>query len=380
MRIPEARRTLNLHVAEASALAAIVFLTTLVAGAGLLVAAKLQFPGLGSGASPFDILKAIGLIGIASLGATINLDGLQLSTIPLGMLALVGGASLVVAAQSLREGRLSNWDIPLVGGWLGLFASVASLVFRFGGDAEVAASPGAAFVFGFIWGSVFAALGWWWHGGRVRIGWNRALGNIVSVAKRVALVIAFGGTVAVLCLVIVRLATDPLPRGFGIGDAVAALIYLVAFLPNLVIAIFSFAVGATLEVGAQLEIAGETVGPLRTLSLWHWDGGEGIGWLLLALPAGTAFAAGVAAERTAPSRHGMWAHLAGTALIVGAGVAALAGLGDARLGAGLVRERGVASIAVDALEAGALASLWVGGGGLAAAYLIRFRRAEERRA
>lgn len=357
----------------AAGIAAVVFLTMMGAGAVLLVAGKLQFPSLGSDAGPLDILRSIGLVGFACLGIPIDIDGLELSVVPLGALGAIAVASAWTARDEIRKAQ--TWgpaDAFKVGAVYAAMMFAAALIFRFGGATPVSVSPLAAAIYGFLWGSVFAGLGWIWHRGAVPeppAPLRGPLGPGLPVARRLGSGAIFGGLVALLCLVIVRLAISELPRGFGLGDAAAALLYSIAFLPNLLIAIFSLALGGTLEVGAQVDIGGEVIGPVREISLFEWGrGGTPPGlWALLVLPLATSVWAGWCASRGSSQRGpapALRAVAVGAALFaIGVGFIAL--VGDARLGAGMVRQRGLALVGVHALEAMLLAFLWsVAGGAL----------------
>src|SRR3712207_6375824 len=84
---------------SAARVAGMMFLTLLACGAALLVAGKLQFSSLGSGANPFEILQAIGLVALACLGITIELGDLPVAVTPLGVLVFV----ILVSARAWRE-------------------------------------------------------------------------------------------------------------------------------------------------------------------------------------------------------------------------------------------------------------------------------------
>ena len=372
------------RLVEPASMAAIVFLSLLAAGAVLLIAGKLQFSSLGAGAGPYEVLKAIGLIALASLGVTIDLDGLELSVIPLGVLIAVGLLANGLSRQFVRDDARSKFDAVLVGVVTGAMAFVAALVFRFGGQASVSASALGALVYGTLWGTVIAAVGIWWGRADPRARTPvlpAALDESFKLAVPTGATAAFGTVVTLLCLVIARLIADPLPRSFGLGDAVAAVIYLLAFLPNVLVAIFSLAVGATLEIGAQFDVGGELVGPLKSISLWDWGGGGSIArWLLLFLPLGAALQAGMLAHERATSPARALRSIVGCAALLAMVVGVLASIGDARLGAGLVKQNGVGLVAVDALQATILTFLWIAcGGGLAFLGISKLRERKEGR-
>ena len=62
------------------------------------------------------------------------------------------------------------------------------------------------------------------------------------------------------------------PQGIGAGDAVAAVVYLIAFLPNMLSTIAGFSVGAPVELGGQITVAGRLRGRVPAYSVFDWDG------------------------------------------------------------------------------------------------------------
>lgn len=342
-------------------MAALLFLTLMAGGAALLVAGKLQFPSLGSGAGPFDILRAIGLIALASLGVTIDLDGLELSVVPLGLLAIVAAVFIAMSRQFTRDPERTLTDVPAVGFGFGLMCCVAAFVFRFGGDAPVAASPVAALLYGTLWGILLSG-GASTFAGRGPVMPVRApppVDEMMRDAVRCLPVAAYGALVALLGALIVRLASDPLPRSFGLGDAVAATLYLIAFLPNVLVALFSLGVGAAIEVGAQFDVGGEMVGPLRTISLWDWGSAPPLRWFLVALPLAVGIALGVRTSARHRELTRALLDVVGTAALLALAIGLLAAVGDARLGAGLVKQDGVGLVAVNARQTTILTFLWI---------------------
>lgn len=361
------------RLTELASVAALIFLTLMVAAAVLLVAGKLQFPSLGAGAGPFDVLRAIGLIALATLGVTIDLDGLELNVVPLGALALVAGAAVTMSRQFVRSPARTASDISIAGLGLGLLALLGAFVFRFGGEAPVSASPAGALVLGTGWGMLFLGVAIA-HSDPGRIESRRLpalVADALPEAWRALKIGVYGSLVALLCFLIARLAADPLPRSFGLGDAAAAFIYLVAFVPNVLVAIFSLAVGATLDVGAQFDVGGRMVGPLRTISLWDWGNAAPVRWLLIALPIVMSIAVGLRSAKKERTFNGVASLVVPTAVIVAVAVGAVAAIGDARLGAGLVRQNGVGLVAVNAGQAAALTFLWIAAGGIITASITQ---------
>jgi hypothetical protein len=261
----------------------------------------------------------------------------------------------------------------------------------------VVAHAGAlgALVLGGLWGSLFGALGaatlvtspaalvargMAWLSAR-----SRTLRQGVK-AGGVMLGLGVLMAAAVLLLwIIVGLVRGAQPRSFDAGDAFSALIYLVAFVPNVVVAILSLSVGAPIEVGAQVTFGGKVVGAIQNYSIFGWAGGHAPAWVfllpvipLLACTAGGVWLRG----RTRKGEEGAGVDprrsVAVAAVTFGATLFVLALLGEARLGAALVRNRGVGLVAPNPWLVGVLSFAWAAVGGLAGVYLSdRIRRQRE---
>jgi hypothetical protein len=185
--------------------------------------------------------------------------------------------------------------------------------------------------------------------------------------------------VVLLLWIIVGLARGAQPRSFDGGDALSALIYLVAFVPNVVVAILSLSVGAPIEVGAQVTFGGRLVGAIQDYSIFGWAGGQAPAWVfalpvipLLACVGGGAWLrarTGNGEDSMDPKRS-----VAVAAVTFGAALFALALLGEARLGAALVSNRGVGLVAPNAWLVGILSFAWAAVGGLAGLYLSERNR------
>jgi hypothetical protein len=369
---------------EAAQVAALIFLTLLAVAALLLVAGKLQFTSLGSGSNPLEVLRAIGLVALVCLGAGINIGGLTLSVIPLGAITAVAwsGARLAREVGTERQ-RNPLTDVLKLGAAFGVVCLFGALVFRFGGDVPMRVSALEAGGLGVVWGCIIAGVGkarardLGLHSVR-RSAERGTVGEGVRLALKLGVWTAFGATVALLCFIVFRLASGPLPRSFGVGDASAALIYLAAFLPNALVAVFSLAVGATLRLGAQVDIGGEIVGPLREHSLFDWGRGDPpvALFLLIALPLTVTICGGVwAARRRARLPEALTSvAVGGTLFAIVVGI--LAALADARFGGGLVREHGLALVTVDSTEVALLTLLWSLAGGAVGVALERWKRAD----
>jgi hypothetical protein len=179
-----------------------------------------------------------------------------------------------------------------------------------------------------------------------------------------------------LLWIIVGLARGAQPRSFGGGDALSALIYLAAFAPNVATAILSLSVGAPIEVGAQVTFGGRLVGAIEDYSIFGWGGDPAPVWVfllliipLLACMGGGFWLRGRVGER--PERERSMAVAAAT---FGVALFLLALLGEARLGAALVRNRGVGLVAPNPWLVGILSFAWAAVAGLAGWYLAERAR------
>jgi hypothetical protein len=183
-----------------------------------------------------------------------------------------------------------------------------------------------------------------------------------------------GAAGATMLLVIVGLLRGG-PRGdFGFPEAVAAMIYFIAFLPNVVIAVASISLGAPIEVGAQVSAGARLVGPLTDFSLSDWNGGPtpALLYLLILIPLASCVAAGFLAGRGDGLKK---SHVIGWAAAIYAGVLfELAALSEARLGAGLVRARGLARVASQSGHVLILGLLFASIGGVVGWELARHKR------
>jgi hypothetical protein len=261
----------------------------------------------------------------------------------------------------------------------------------------VVAHAGAlgALVLGGLWGALFGAFGaatlatspaalvatgMAWVGARSR--------NLRQGVKAGGVMLGLGVLMAAAVLllwIIVGLARGAQPRIFDAGDALSALIYLVAFVPNVVVAILSLSVGAPIEVGAQVTFGGRVVGAIQDYSIFGWAGGQAPTWVLLlpAIPLLASIGGGVWLRgRTGDGGEGTGMDpkrsVAVAAVTFGATLFALALLGEARLGAALVRNRGVGLVAPNPWLVGILSFTWAAVGGLAGVHLSdRARRRRE---
>ncbi|MEA2488065.1 MAG: hypothetical protein QOF16_1719, partial [Actinomycetota bacterium] len=179
----------------------------------------------------------------------------------------------------------------------------------------------------------------------------------------IAIVLAGG---ALMLWVIVGLVRGG-PSGFGVGDAAAAVIYLIAFLPNVVAVVLAVSLGASVTAGAQVTFGGKTLGVLHTYSYLGW-GNRPTPWfvfLLILIPIASSLAGGALARFYGVTRERSLDALPVAAATFAVPLALVAALGSARLGAGLVRERGVGAISATSWQVLLCAAGWALIGGTA---------------
>lgn len=364
-------------LAEIALAATMGFLALVACGAVLVVAAKLQYPFLGEGAGPFRILSAIVMTGLGVLRVPIHIGDLSLSALPLGALLAVGwmltwATARIVArgpATSMRDRVLDGMKVAIP---FALLCWISALVFRISEPpVVVAADAGAALLLSLLWGAIFGAIGGVRAFGPLRglfkMGMHmlserkRVLYEGLSTAGIILAVTVGAAAFASLVWIIVGLLSGRPSGGLGAGEAVAAVIYLIAFGPNVIVSIVSVALGAPVEVGAQVTASGRLVGPLKEISLFDWGGG-GAPWyafLLLLIPLGACLIAGFSARRSTRDAGGVVHVLVIAAAVFALVMFELAGLSEARLGAGLVRSRGFGRVAPDAGAVLLLSFAWV---------------------
>ena len=339
----------------ATTVAVFGFLTAVALGSVLVLGAKLQYPSVGSGASALSGLEVIVMSGLAVLGAPISVGNLSLSALPLGALAIVAWA--IVWATRRELGKAGRGDVRYAvvegmktGAPFAVICLLAAVVFRISSDpSPIEVNPVAALLVGGLWGALFGALGGYLAGadGPTRVGEvaERLAGRsrlLFEGAASGALMLAVAfimGAIFTLLWVVVILVRGP--EGFGWGEALASLIYIVSFGPNVVVSVIAVSLGAPVEVGAQVTIGGRVVGPLRDVSLFSGD----LPWIagvLVLIPLVSCFVGGYSARRTTTIPKRAAGILGVAALIYSFVLADVAVLADARLGAGLVRSRGFA--------------------------------------
>ena len=348
---------------DVTAAAALSFLVLLVVGGALVLAAKLNFPGLGGGSDLLAAFNAIVIAGLGALGIAVVIDGLSVSALPLGALLVIGAGIAWGVRTAIHDEPPS--DLPGAVRWgarvaipFGLLCFFFALVFRFRGRHPVAADAGMALITGAFWGAVFgiigalklveplrAAAGRLLAGLRAR---DRAWYEGAVVGGVMLEAAAVLGAAAVLVWVIVSLAGGEPGGAFGAGDAVAYLVYLAAFVPNVIVAVIALGLGTPLDVGAKVDLGGRLVGPLREYSLTSWGRGDAEPYLfaLLLIPIVACIAGGfIARRRTAEPSSMLVVLLTGSAIFC-VGLTLIAAIGELRF-AGVVKGAGYGAVQPD---------------------------------
>jgi hypothetical protein len=363
---------------DAGRAACVLFLATLCVGAILVVGAKLGHPALGAGANPLSILTAVVILASASLGSPVHVGDLEVTTLPLGGLVVIGAvgtwaASKIVGTRTELDERRAAVEGAKMAVPFALLAWSSALVFRFRSPVTpVAAGAGEALALAAAWGGLFGALGGW----SSRSTTPRRIGRVLDlvyarsrpayegvVAGGVMLAVAVAGVSACAVLwVALSLVREALTRPPSVALVLAGLIFVVAFLPNLAVTLLALALGAPVEVGARVRLGGRSLGPLRELSLADWGGSATPWylWLLVLVPLFACLLGGFAARRNSAAPERAPEVLATAAAAFAAPLGIVATLAPARLGAGLVAARGFAHVAPDAWATFLWALGWAG--------------------
>jgi hypothetical protein len=366
---------------EATLAALIAFACLLLVALVLVLGAKMEFPDLGAGANPLTVLAWVVMIGLTVLGAPLNLGDVTVSAFPLGALLAAGLFVMWAARNSLRgrdaytRGRRASGGAK-IGLPFGLLCWLAALLFRHDlGESVVSVGPIPALLLGALWGALFGALGGLHAQESFRTSVGYLMGRIRSrsnsVYEGVLAASVMLGTMTVLCAValllwiIISLARAAPGPGFTVGDAFAGIIYMAAFIPNVLVTMAALSMGAPIEAGAQVTRRGESIGALQELSIFQW-GDSGAPWFalfLLLIPLSACVLGGFSARRGTERASAMLEILGSAASTFAIVLGSLAVLARARLGAELVRPRGFALVEPDAAAVTFLALLWAAAAG-----------------
>jgi hypothetical protein len=366
---------------EATVAALVAFAGLLLVGLVLLLGAKLEFPDLGAGANPLKVLTWVVMIGLTVLGARLNLGDVTASAFPLGALLAAGLFIIWAARNSLRDRDAYTRGRRVVEGAkiglpFGFVCWLAAVLFRHDvGETVVSVGAGSALLLGALWGAVFGALGGLQTQESFRTSVGYSMGRIrsrsISIYEGILAAIVMLGTMTVLCAIalllwiIISLARGAPGPGFTIGDAFAGIIYLAAFIPNLLVAIAALSMGAPIQAGAQVTVRGGSIGALQEFSVFQW-GDSGAAWFalfLLLIPLVSCALGGFSARRSTAASGATFEVLGSAASTFAVVLGSLAVLARARLGAGLVRQRGFALVEPDAVAVTFLALLWAAAAG-----------------
>jgi len=368
------------------------FLVLLGAGAVLVLAAKLQYADLGAGSDPVAVLSALVITALGVLRVPVHVGDVVLSVLPLGALAafiygVAWATARLVRRRAIEGLRPAAREGAKVAIPFALICWLAALVFRIRAEPTPVAADGlGALLRGAMWGLVGGALG----GavatrhprelvrallGTLRARWRWAHRGLTAAATMLFATFLLA-TPAALLWIIVGLLRGGSTENFNLAIAAAAAIYLVAFGPNILIAIVTISLGAAVNVGAQVGSAGRMIGGIADVSLSEWgDGGTPwLAFLLLAIPIVSCSLGGSAAARKAGDDRAVVPTLAVASATYALVLFVLAALAEARLGAGLVRQRGFGLIAPEAWMVLVLAFAWAAAGGFIGWTITTVRR------
>lgn len=368
---------------DAAAGAGVAFFAILLTGAVLALAMKLQGASLGARPGVTTALSATVILALGVLRVPIHIGDLHVIVIPLGAFIAAGAAIAWASATTVRGRDSIALDEQMregakVGVPLALVCFVSALVFKIpAARADVTSGPFHALIFGGLWGALFGALGGAAAHRSLRAlivdRWRQWQSRSLEAAAGVAgatMMIGCAGVLAVLVAliwIIVALATGAGRGGLTPSVAAAALIYLVAFAPNLLVLIIGLSLGAPVAAGTAVTLNGRVMGTLEEYSLFGWaeDSPPWYVFLLVLVPLLSCAFGGFVARRLAGRNGDPIKILAVAALTFALTLVVLALLAEARLGAELVRERGFALLAVRPIEVGLSALLWASIAGFA---------------
>jgi len=354
---------------ESASAAAMGFLAVLGVGALFVGLLKLIDPTFGSDRNPLWVLTRVVIAGLASLGIPVEQGGVGGSILPMGTLvlvawALVWAARTVVAsgpAQSSTERALQG---ARIGAPFGILCFIAALVFRLRDGVDTGADPGLAFVIAGLWGAVFGAAGGLLAGRSSRSAGApiRALGPgplregvLAGVTMLVSAAIA--AMAAALIFVIVDLVTGTDLR-LTAGDAVALVILLVAFAPNIAVGTVAFSMGAPMQFVADSL----GVGFRRNFSLFGLgdSGPEWYVYLVVLIPLFACLFGGYSVRRRTNHPTKMVEIVAVAAGVLSIGLSFLVYVGTLSLDRGLLGPGNLLVLSPDATAVFFLSLLWAG--------------------
>jgi len=326
------------------------------------------------------------LAWLVTLGSGLNLDGVSITAVPLGLTAVTAwllyrGGRWAGASSAPHEGRQAAWAVVVIGG---TFTATVLVVLVATSSPDVHAEPLRALVASASLAGIFGGWGLV-RGAKLS---EQLLGRLSTVARAIlsggcagvaALVMLSGClfTAAVIARFSAALGVAEKMHGSVVGGAIVALVGI-AMVPNAVLCAGSFLVGPGFSVGAGTSVApsGVTLGTLPTFPLFAAVPTDDGGWwqqLLIWLPVLAGAVAGLITLRRLPVDHLSRAALRGACagLVTGAGFGALTWLATGAIGPGRMQEVGP-NVAMTMLVASGAAVL----GGAAAATTARWRAGE----
>jgi hypothetical protein len=363
-------------------------LVLLLAGASLLLAAKLHTPALAAGSAPTSVLSAIVVLALACLGAPVRVSSVTFTAAPLGALLVAGAAMSLLSAREVQarglaaSAPLRRWLAgALIAPPLALYCAAAAALAQLEEPVRIAVDPVWAAVLAALWGCVFGGLGGL-RSGRAPSSSTAERNNSAvrseglqpasaTVARRapegvragltmLAIALA-GGVVAASIWAGLRVLGGLGGGGWGIADAVAGSVALLAFLPNLSVAAVGLSLGAPVEMGAFVSVGDAVRGASGSIGLLPLTAAPPYLWPLLTIPAIACYSGGAAARKRSRAGTSPLSVLAPAAVVFAGALSGLSALAGIRL-SGLTGTTG-ASLAPHVGLTGCLALLWASGGG-----------------
>jgi hypothetical protein len=355
---------------EAASAASMGFLAVLGVGALFVGLLKLVDPTFGTDRSPLWVLTRVVIAGLASLGIPFEQGGAGDAILPMGTLVLVAWA-LIWAARTIvasRGGRRSGeraLDGAKVGVPFGLLCWIAALVFRLREGVDTGVDPSLALVIGALWGGLFGAAGGLLAERSPRstpsedsdVDRPGPLKEGVMAGATMLLTAVVAAMAAALIFVIVNLIVGRDLR-LTAGDAVAVVILLVAFAPNIAVGTLAFSMGTPVEFVADSL----GVGFRTDFSLFE-AGSSGPEWslyLAVLIPLSACLFGGYAARRRTNHPHKMIEIVAVAAATLSISLSFLVYIGNLSLERVLVGQGNLLVLAPDASAAFFLALVWAG--------------------
>jgi hypothetical protein len=361
---------------QATSAAALGFASILAVGALLVVTWKLAFPDFASGASPLVVLTYIVIAGLMCLGVPVEQAGRGSSLLPLGALAvvawvLVWAGRRYVGASGAATPKERVLEGAKLGAPLAVLCFLAAVIFRLRGE-DVAADPAIALLLGAVWGALFGAIGGLTTEGRVTDLFIGRLAGVTvgsSIAREgllaAATMLVAAATLAmagVLAYLIVALAA-----GSGVeptvGEALALLLVLAIFAPNLSAGAIAFSLGApNLLVARSFGVGLE-----REVSLLGWGDADPAWYLYAALliPLTACLLGGYVARRRAEQPGKPFEVLGVAAATFAIVLAMVVYIGTLNYSAGALGEGSLLVLRPSAGAVLLLALVWAGAAGFA---------------